>query len=91
MSQLNYYLAFESTVLDSVLCGAVVYPIQGDVPNVVNFAKLWQANHQVLLDITKHEIRLLAHLSSPFNLGRFLSSHLLEMLISLLATYSHTE
>lgn len=44
MSQLNCHLAFESTVLDSVFCGAVVYPIQGDVPNVVNFAKLWQAN-----------------------------------------------
>lgn len=31
MSQLNCYLAFESTVLGGRFCCAVVYPTQGDI------------------------------------------------------------
>lgn len=42
ISQLDCHLAFESTVLDSENCCAVVYPLQNDIPNVLKFAKMWQ-------------------------------------------------
>ncbi|MDO4700836.1 MAG: hypothetical protein Q4A69_09170 [Moraxella sp.] len=42
---LRCHLAYESTILDGKMCCAVVCPLSNvDTPNVLKFAKLWQAD-----------------------------------------------